>query len=126
MRDRYDEIRELGAEVIAIGTGDAAYACAFVEDGDIPYPVLVDDTGAAARAASITRVNFLKLFHPGSYAASLRAMQKGHFVGKPGKRVNQLGATFVVGPGTALHYEYRDAHTADHAPLDEVVAALRS
>ena len=31
MRDRYDEIRELGAEVIAIGTGDATYARAFVE-----------------------------------------------------------------------------------------------
>ncbi len=126
MRDRYDEIRGLGAEVIAIGTGDAAYARTFVEDDNIPYPVLVDDTGAAARAASITRVNFLKLFHPATYAPSMRAMQKGFFVGKPGKRVNQLGATFVVGPGTALHYEYRDAGMADHAPLDEVMAALRS
>ncbi len=126
MRDRYDEIREFGAEVVAIGTGDAVYARAFVEDGDIPYPVLVDDAGAAARAASITRVSFLKLFHPSSYAATLRAMRRGFHVGKPGKRVNQLGATFVVGPGTAVHYEYRDADMADHAPLDEVMAALRS
>jgi len=125
LRDRYDEIRGLGAEVIAIGTGDATYARAFVEDDDIPYPVLVDDAGIAARAASITRVNFLKLFHPATYAASLRAMLKGFYVSKPGRRVNQLGATFVVGPGTALHYEYRDAHTADHAPMDEVMAALR-
>ncbi len=125
MRDRYDEIRELGADVVAIGTGDAGYARAFVEDDDIPYPVLVDDDGAAARAASIRSVSFLKLLHPSTYPGTLRAMQKGFRVGKPGKRVTQLGATFVVGPGSVVHYEYQDAHSADHAPLDEVLGALR-
>ena len=125
MRDRYDEICELGAEVIAIGTGDAAYARAFVGADEIPYPVLVDDTGAAARAAGIRSVSFLKLFHPSTYPGTLRAIQRGFRVGRPGKRVNQLGATFVVGPGDAVHYEYLDAHSADHAPLDDVLGALR-
>jgi hypothetical protein len=38
--------------------------------------------------------------------------------------VTQLGATFVLGPGETLRYEHVDEHSADHAPLDDVLAAL--
>ncbi len=124
MRDRYDEIRARGAEVVAIGTGGAEHALAFVQDEDVPFPVLADDGAAAARAAEIERVGMLRLFHPASYAGSRRAWKAGHRIGVSGKRVDQLGATFVVGPGSSLYYTHRDAHTADHAPLDEVFAAL--
>jgi len=126
LRGRYDEIRSLGAEVVAIGTGDVRYASSFVEAEKIPFPVLVDDGAAAAQAASIRRVGFLKLFAPASYPGARRAWQAGHRVGMPGKRTNQLGATFVVGPCTEVHYAHYDAHTADHAPMDEVFQALRS
>jgi hypothetical protein len=47
-------------------------------------------------------------------------------VKKSGKRVNQLGATFVLGPGSRVRYEHIDIHTADHAPLAEVLGALRA
>ena len=124
MRDRYDEVQRRGAEVVAIGTGNAALARGFVEDYAIPYPVLLAEKGEAARAASVERVGFLRLFHPASYAGTRRAWNAGHRIGTGGKRVDQLGATFVVGPGDALRYAHHDAHTADHAPLEEVFAAL--
>ena len=38
---------------------------------------------------------------------------------KSGKRVNQLGATFVVGPGLQIRYAQIDVHTADHAPISK-------
>ena len=56
MRTHYSEIQGLGGDVIAIGTGDIKYAAAFVADEDVPFPVLVDDQGAAARAAQVKRV----------------------------------------------------------------------
>jgi peroxiredoxin len=124
LRGRYDEVGVLGAEIVVIGTGDVRHARAFVEDEGIPFPVLVDDDAEAAKAASVRRVNFFKLFHPASYAGSLEAWSAGHRIGKPGKRVDQLGATFVLGPGSVVHYAHHDAHTADHAPLDEVFDAL--
>jgi len=31
----------------------------------------------------------------------------------------------VVGPGDAVRYEHLDADIADHAPIDDVLAALR-
>jgi peroxiredoxin len=124
LRDAHASIRETGSEVVAIGTGGVSHAQAFARDELIPYPVLVDDGALAAKAAEIRRVGLLGLFHPDSYAGTRRAWRAGHRIGRAGKRVNQLGATFVVGPGASLHYAHRDRHSADHAPLDEVLAAL--
>lgn len=124
MRGRYEEIRGLGADVVLIGTGDERYARDFVREHGIPFPVLVDDRAEAARAASVRRVRFLKLFAPSSFPGAVRAWKAGHRLGRPGVRPNQLGATFVVGPGPQVRYAHYDAHTADHAPLKEVFAAL--
>jgi peroxiredoxin len=127
LRDHYDEISSTGAEIIAVGTGDQRYAKAFVADEHVPFPVLVDDSAEAAHAASVKKVNFATLlFDPRSIRGARRAYRDGHRVKKSGKRVNQLGATFVIGPGSSVRYEHIDAHTADHAPVDEVLAAVRS
>jgi peroxiredoxin len=126
LRDRYREIADLGAEVVAIATGDTAHARSFVADERIPFPVLVDDDAKAAAAAAVKRVWFHQLFDPASYPGARRAWRAGHRIGRPGRRTNQLGATFVVGPGSVVHYEHRDAHTADHAPMEAIFAALRA
>ena len=125
MRGHYDEIIRAGAEVVAVGTGDQRYAKAFVADEQVPFPVLVDDDAAAAAAVTVKSVNFLTLlFDPRSLKGARQAHQAGFRVKKSGRRVTQLGATFVLGPGSTVHYAHLDAHTADHAPLAEVLAAL--
>ena len=124
MRERYSEITERGAEVVAIGTGSQRYAASFVADEDVPFPVLVDDDADAANAASVQSVSFLGLFHPKTWAKSKETRAAGHKVHKAGKRVTQLGATFVIAPGDEVRYEHLDDDSTDHAPLDEVLAAL--
>jgi peroxiredoxin len=125
LRDHYDEITAAGAELVAVGTGDERYAKAFVVDEEVTFPVLVDDAAQAARAASVKKVNFATLlFDPRSIKGARQAHRDGYRVKKSGKRVNQLGATFVLGPGSNIRYEHVDIHTADHAPLDEVLAAV--
>jgi hypothetical protein len=126
LRDRYAEIQALGAEVVVIGTGDVGYARAFAEDDRIPFPVLVDDEALAAAAARVERVGLARLFALPSLPATARALRAGFRIGRPGKRVNQLGATFVVSPDPErLIYQHYDAHPADHAPMDAIFDALR-
>jgi peroxiredoxin len=110
--------------VVAIGTGDVRYAEAFVVEENIPFPVLVDDGGAAARAASVRKASVFTLAGPRTWAGSRQAHRDGFRVHKSGKRVTQLGATFVVGPGSTVRYQHIDAHSSEHAPLDDVIAAL--
>lgn len=109
-----------------MGTGDVAYARRFAEEEQIPFPVLVDDDGAAARAAVVKKVGFATLLlDPRAVKGSRQAHRQGFRIHRSGKRVTQLGATFVVGAGPRLRYSHVDAHSADHAPIEEVLAAVR-
>ena len=124
MRRSYPEITALGADVVAVGTGDVRYAKAFVADEEIPFLVLVDDQAVAARAASVPRASWLTVARPASWSGSRRAWADGFRTHKAGKRVTQLGATFVLGPGPRLRYQHLDGNSSDHAPLEAVMAAL--
>jgi peroxiredoxin len=126
LREHHDEIRTRGATVAAVGTGDAGYARRFVEDERIPYLVLVDDDGRAAEAAAVPTASWFRLLHPSTWRATRETYQRGHRVHATGKRVTQLGATFVVGPGERVRYTHVDADSTDHAPLAEVLGALGS
>jgi len=125
LRERYEEINGLGADIVAVGTGDTRYAAAFVEEEQIPFLVLVDDDAVAANAASLKTLNWIQLLHPRTWKATRATSQRGYHVHKAGKRVKQIGATFVIGPGDRVRYEHMDVDSTDHAPVDEVVAALR-
>lgn len=124
MRERYPEFRDRGAEIVALGTGDAEYARAFVAEEKIPFPVLVDEDGAAARAAAVRVSSFLGLFHPRTWKPTRRTWQRGYRVHAAGNRVTQLGASFVIAPGPKLLFEHLDRDSTDHAPLDALLDAL--
>jgi peroxiredoxin len=124
LRRHHQAIRARGGEIVALGTGNFAYAERFVADERIPYLVLVDDDGRAARAASVPEVSWYRLLHPTTWRATWGTHRRGYRVHAPGKRVTQLGATFVVGPGARVRYAHVDRDSTDHAPLEEVLTAL--
>jgi len=100
------------------------YARGFIDEEQIPFLVLVDDDAAAAKAASVPKVNFFTLVGPSTWSATRKTWREGYRIHKSGKRVNQLGATFVIGPGPTIAYEHLDGDSTDHAPLDAVLGAL--
>ena len=123
LRDRYADLQGQGIELVAIGTGDVRYAGAFVRDEKIPYLVLVDDDAKAAHAASVQFASWFRLLHPSTWRATVSAWKNGHRIHAPGKRVTQLGATFVLGPGNHVRYGHVDADSTDHASIPDVLAA---
>jgi peroxiredoxin len=127
LRGHYEEIKNLGAELVAIGTGDARYARAFIDEEEIPWPVVLDEDGEAADAASVKVGNAAQILGPKAMRSALKAYAKGHRQkAKLGRRPTQLGATFVIGPGDVLRYEHLDDHVGDHAPIEEILSALKS
>jgi peroxiredoxin len=125
LRAHTTEIEARGATVAAIGTGDQHYAEAFVREEQIPFLVLVDDDAAAARAVSLQTLSWFQLLHPRTWKATRETSKRGHHVHKAGQRVKQIGATFVLGAGDRVRYEHLDADSTDHAPVDEIMAALQ-
>jgi peroxiredoxin len=125
LRERHHEITDLGARVVAVGTGDRRYAAAFVADEQIPFLVLVDDNATAAHAASVPTLSWYRLLHPSTWKASRATKNRGYHTHKPGKRVKQVGATFVIGAGDRVRYQHIDADSTDHANVSDVIAVLR-
>jgi len=126
LRQHHELIRSLGGEIVAIGTGNLDYALSFVADERIPYLVLVDDDGKAAAAASVPEIPWRQLLHPRGWRATWTTYRRGHRVHAPGARVQQVGATFIVGPGDRVRYAHVDADGPDHAPLDDVLGVVAS
>ena len=122
--EHYADITAQGADVVAIGTGSVSYANAFAREEKIPYLVLVDDDAEAAHAASVETVSWYRLLHPRTWVATVATFKRGHKVHKAGKRVKQLGATFILGPGDNVHYTHMDSDSTDHALADDVLGAL--
>jgi peroxiredoxin len=125
LRAHYGEITGLGADIVAIGTGNERYAAAFIREEHIPFTVLVDDDARAADVASVRSVGWLAMLHPRTWHATVETWRRGHRAHKAGARVTQLGATLVLGPGDRVRYEHLDRDSTDHAPVPEVLAALR-
>ncbi|MCA1833390.1 MAG: AhpC/TSA family protein [Actinomycetota bacterium] len=127
LRRDEEHIMGLGADIVAVGTGDARYARAFIDDEQFPYLVLLDEDGEAADVASLKRGKAAALVGPKAMRSALSAYAKGHRQKlKLGRRPTQLGATFVIGPGDVVRYQHIDDHVGDHAPLEEIVGALSS
>jgi peroxiredoxin len=124
VRDRHDEFVAAGVGVTAIGTGGRRYAQAFIEDEQVPFPVLLDEDGAAADIVGTNSLGVGAMLKPSAYVAGLRSVTKGHRQRKTGRRPTQLGATLVIGPGDELLYEDHEDFAGDHADLDEVLAVL--
>ncbi len=124
MRRHEKEITDRGARIVAVGTGDARYATAFIDDEEIDFPVLLDEEGDAAEIAELPNGGWFQLAGPRTAAGVLKATAAGKRQHKIGKRPKQLGATFVIGPGDVLRYEHIDGDVSDHAPLGDVCLAL--
>ncbi len=108
----------------AIGTGGKRYAKAFIEDEDVPFPVLLDEDGIAAEIVDTGTIGVTSILRPGQLAAGFRSFTGGHRQGNAGRRPLQLGATIVMAPGGEILYEDREDYAGDHADIDEVIRAL--
>ena len=125
MRRHQDEIEATGAGIVAVGTGNRQFAAAFVRDESIRFPVLVDEEGDAAKAVKLGRSSAFGLFKPSVVLGRRRAAAAGHMQKRLGSRPMQLGATLVVASGGDLLYSHFDSDVADHAPIEEILGALR-
>lgn len=99
---------------------------AFIEDENVPFPVLLDEDGAAADIVGTRELGAGTLLKPSAYVAGARSLIGGHRQRKTGRRPTQLGATLVIAPGDELRYADFEDFAGDHADIDEVLAAVRS
>jgi NAD(P)-dependent dehydrogenase (short-subunit alcohol dehydrogenase family) len=123
LRDRIDEIRDRGAELVIVGNGAQNFAAAFREDYRLDCPLLVDPELRAYRAAGLRRGR-VEALSPRLPWNAIRALRGGSRQGAVEGDVWQLGGVFVIRRGGELAYRYVSREAGDHPPVDDILAAL--
>jgi hypothetical protein len=124
LREHQSEFEEKGANLVAIGLGDAHYARAFREETGINFPLLIDDQRQAYQAAELHQANILHLFRRDNAAYRKRAKAAGARQQKLGKNPFQLGGGFVFAPGNVDRYVHISGTFGDNAAIRELIGAL--
>jgi hypothetical protein len=124
LRAHEPAFRERGANLAAIGLGDANYARLFREEAGITFPLLIDEQRQAYHAAGLGHANLLHLLRSENKTARDRARAAGYRQHKLGPDPFQLGGSFVFGPGDADRYIHISRTFGDNAPVEDLLAAL--
>jgi hypothetical protein len=124
LREHEAEFEARGANLAAIGLGDAHYARIFREDTRIAFPLLVDAERKAFRAAGLGKASLLHLLRRDNSIARKRANAAGHRQHKLGENPFQLGASFVFAPGNVDRFVHISETFGDNAPIADLLAAL--
>ena len=124
MREHQQEFRAKGANLAAIGLGDANYARLFREETGITFPLLVDAERHAYRAVELKKANLLHLLRSDNAAARKKAKAGGFEQKKLGDNPFQLGGSFVFAPGNVDKFIHVSQTFGDNAAMPDLLAAI--
>ncbi len=124
MREHEQSFRDKGAALAAVGLGDRNYARLFREESGITFPLLIDESRQAYRAAELKSANLLHLLRGDNAAARKHARAAGHHQHKLGQNPFQLGGSFVFGPGNVDRFVHISQTFGDNATIAALLAAL--
>lgn len=91
-----------------------------------PDAIAISDPERELYAAfGLARGSLGRLMGPATWAAGLRALGKGHFVGMPVGDPLMMPGLFLVA-GDSVLWEHEFQHSGDQPPTSELVPAVRA
>ena len=116
-------IAERGGALVVLGPARPEHIAGFRAATGYDGALFVDPSLGSFREAGLAH-GWAETFHPLAVVKGVHAFASGFRQGvRQGDPVQQ-GGTFVLGPGDAVRFEWRDRHAGDHPDLREVLAAL--
>jgi peroxiredoxin len=116
--------QKLKAQVVAIGTGDVAYAKKLTDEMGLQFTVLSDDNVKSYEAVQAKTISLLHWVAPSNLMTMKTVMGLGYKQGVAGNHQKYLGATHVfLREGKAVYAWLNDDFSSD-APLNQVLDAL--
>ena len=127
LRPHIARIRELGGELVVVGSGSPFFAQGFRELLELPadLPIVSDEKLVSYRAAHLRR-GIMTVLDPRSAKNAVRAFAGGFRQGKKQGDETQQGGVMVVARDGEIVYRHESRFVGDHEPVEQVVAALAS
>jgi peroxiredoxin len=117
----YEQIRQAGYEVVAIGQGSEARAARFAEDYQTPYPVYGDKERVLYNQYGLTSTRLGSFLEPDAYKVGIGAMLRGNFPSMPDGSVNQNPGVFLIDRNGQIVKSHIGQHAGDFATVSEIL-----
>ena len=127
MRGRYQEIRELGGEVLVVTFSSPERAAVRSAAQEFPFLIASDPDMRAYRAFGLERCSGWTFARPGivlSYLGLILGGRRPH-APAPEDDLLQLGGDFVLDGERRLIYAHASRHPANRPRADTLLAAVR-
>jgi peroxiredoxin len=127
VRQRHEEFRRLGAEVLVVGQARPEAIAAFVREQPLPFPLVTDPERVAYRAFGLERTRWTTILRPGVVRRYLGHIVRGVHPRKvrQGEDVLQLGGDFILDGEGHLVYAYRSAEPTDRPRVEALLRVVR-
>jgi hypothetical protein len=125
--NRYEEIKQLGGEVLVVSFGPPHIISRYLEAKPQPFSVVSDPTMAAYKAFALPRTGIGSFFQPRVIWHYVKLLLRGWLPKKPheGDDVLQLGGDFVLDAQQRIVFSYPSKDAADRPTPEQLLAALR-
>jgi hypothetical protein len=124
VRDHAEELRQIGATVIAAGFSPAEPLAALAEMLEWPWPFLSDTERVLYRRLGFGRASYRAVYNRGTLRIYAQALRRGQRVPKPVEDTRQMGGDAVVRDGRAVRV-FLPESPDDRVDVDTLVAVAR-
>ena len=125
MRERLEDLREAGAELVLVGNGSVVAAARFRREQAPECAVFSDPSLETYRALGMRRGVWATL-GPSTLAAAARALLRGRRQTSVEGDPWQQGGIYVIANGGAVVYARANRNAGDRPDVDAALAALRA
>ena len=126
MREKKARLDELEVKVVVVTFDVDWMARAYVEQTQLPWPLLIDHDRNLYRSYGMDRAGWWSIYGPASIWNYLKLIfLRGRRIEKPGSDYRQLGGDVLIAPdGTVrLHFVSRSPH--DRPTVESILAYVK-
>ncbi|NIM92506.1 MAG: redoxin domain-containing protein [Anaerolineales bacterium] len=125
LRRRYDELQDLNAEVIVISFGTTPLARKWLEEMDVPFPLLLDVDRAAYDAFQLDH-SLLRSWGWKTWLEYAQLMLHGYrWRGIQGDSA-QLGGDFIIDGDGIIQFAWRSRDPSDRPAIEDILECLKT
>ena len=125
MRQRYGEIQDRGADVVAISFEPRDRLFQLTRQLQLPFPILSDPERDVYSAHSLAQGSWLKIFSPKTVWTYVKHFARGRRYQHAASDWKQLGGDFVIGEDGTVLYEHRGQTPSDRPTVASLIEKLQ-
>ncbi len=125
LRPHEAELAELNIQVLVVTFQPPQLAQLYVEETQLPWPLLVDESRSVYAAIGMERGSVWNVWGPQNWGVYFKLMAKGRALRAPAGDVHQLGGDILIDPGGIVRLHHVGVGPADRPTVESLLEHVR-